>query len=323
MFPIFDLFCRNILGRDKMLTDLQKEIRYLKEEKNGIILAHNYQPQEIQEIADFIGDSLELCIKASEIKDKDLVVFCGVDFMAETAAILNPLKKIVIPDKNAECPMAHMLPAAEVRKYKKRYPSAAVVLYVNTLAEAKAEADVLCTSANALKVVESLEEDTILFGPDQNLAWYVAQQTDKEIIPIPEEGHCYVHKMFTPADILFQKEKYPEADVLVHPECNKEVQELTENVLSTGGMLKHVKKSSKKDFIIGTEVDMVTRIKREHPEKNPMPAFEEAICENMKLHTLEKVKNSLINEEFVVTVPEEIAQKALKAVQRMLDISLR
>ena len=174
----------------------QEEILKLKEEKNAIILAHNYQTQEIQEIADFLGDSLELCIKASQIEDADLVVFCGVDFMAETAAILNPSKKILIPDPQAECPMAHMLPAEDVIKYKKRYPQAAVVLYVNTLAEAKAEADILCTSANAAQVVESLDEDQILFGPDMNLASFVQKRTDKEIIPIPEVGYCYVHKMF-------------------------------------------------------------------------------------------------------------------------------
>ncbi|PKL68566.1 MAG: quinolinate synthase [Methanobacteriales archaeon HGW-Methanobacteriales-1] len=304
-----------------MLNQLQKEIIKLKKEKNAIILSHNYQPGEIQEIADFIGDSLELCIKASQIKDKDLVVFCGVDFMAETAFILNPDKKIVIPDADAECPMAHMLPAEEIRKAKKVYPDAAVVLYVNTLAESKAEADVLCTSANAIKVVESLKEDTILFGPDRNLAWFVSQHTDKEIIPIPKKGHCYVHKMFNPADIIIMKEKYPDAEVLVHPECDPEVQEVGDHVLSTGGMLKQVQESPNDTFIIGTEIDMSTRIKRENPEKNPIPAFDEAICENMKLHTLEKVKNSLLNEEFIVSVPEDIASKALKAVQKMLEIS--
>ncbi|MCK9151218.1 quinolinate synthase NadA [Methanobacterium alcaliphilum] len=304
-----------------MLKKIQEEILQLKEDKNAIILAHNYQTKEIQEIADFIGDSLELCIKATQITDKDLVVFCGVDFMAETAYILNPEKKIVIPDAGAECPMAHMLPAGEIKKAKKRFPDAAVVLYVNTLAEAKAEADVLCTSANAIKIVESLKEKTILFGPDSNLAGYVSQNTDKEIIPIPENGHCYVHKMFSPSDILLLKEKYPEAEVLIHPECDSEVQEMGDQILSTGGMLDHIHASNEKDFIIGTEIDMVTRIKRENPDKNPVPAFAEAICENMKLHTLEKVKNSLINEEFVVTVPEDTMKKALKSVERMLELS--
>jgi quinolinate synthase len=262
-----------------MLNELQKEIIALKKDKNAIILAHNYQTGDVQEIADFIGDSLELCIKATEIKDADLIVFCGVDFMAETAAILNPDKRIVMPDKDAECPMAHMLTAKEVIAYKKRYPDAAVVLYVNTLAEAKAEADILCTSANAVKVVESLKEDRILFGPDMNLAWFVSHQIkDKEIIPAPEGGHCYVHKMFNLGDLYFLREKYPDADILVHPECDPEVQEYADYILSTGGMMRHVAESNKKTFIIGTEVDLVTRLKRENPDKTIIPALEEAIC---------------------------------------------
>jgi quinolinate synthase len=305
-----------------MLNALQNEIIALKKEKNAIILAHNYQTGDIQEIADFIGDSLELCIKASQIKEADLVVFCGVDFMAETAAILNPNKKIVIPDKEAECPMAHMLTAEELRKYKERYPDAAVVLYVNTLAEAKAEADILCTSANAVKIVESLDAKRILFGPDMNLAWFVSHQVkDKEIIPAPEGGHCYVHKMFNLGDLYFLREKYPDADILVHPECDPEVQEYADYILSTGGMIKHVSESSKNTFIIGTEVDLVTRLRRENPNKTIIPALEEAICENMKLHTLDKVKNSLINKEFVVKVPSDIADKAKHSIDRMLNVS--
>ncbi len=305
-----------------MLNELQKEITALKKDKNAIILAHNYQTGDIQEIADFIGDSLELCIKASEITDKDLIVFCGVDFMAETAAILNPDKRIVIPDKAAECPMAHMLTADEIRTYKKRYPDAAVVLYVNTLAEAKAEADILCTSANAVKIVESLKEDRILFGPDMNLAWYVSHQIkDKEIIPAPEGGHCYVHKMFNLGDLYFLREKYPDADILVHPECDPEVQEYADYILSTGGMMKHVAESNKKTFIIGTEVDLVTRLKRENPNKIIIPALKEAICENMKLTNLSKVKNSLINQEFEVKVQKEIAEKSKIAIERMLKAS--
>jgi quinolinate synthase len=305
-----------------MLNDLQKEIIQLKEEKNAIILAHNYQTGDIQEIADFMGDSLELCIKASEIEDKDLVVFCGVDFMAETAAILNPEKKILIPDTQAECPMAHMLPASEIKKAKQRHSDAAVVLYVNTLAEAKAEADILCTSSNAVKIVESLDEHRILFGPDMNLAAYVSQFTDKEIIPIPEGGHCYVHKMFT-GEIFFLREKYPDAEILVHPECDPEIQEMADFVLSTGGMVNHVKESSKDTFIIGTEVDMVTRLRRENPDKTILPALSEAICKTMKLHTLQKVKNSLLNEEYIVTVDKEIVEKAKTAVERMIEISKR
>ena len=305
-----------------MLNELQKEIIALKKDKNAIILAHNYQTGDIQEIADFVGDSLELCIKASEITEAYLIVFCGVDFMAETAAILNPEKRIVLPDKEAECPMAHMLTANEVKTYKKRYPNAAVVLYVNTLAEAKAEADILCTSANAVKIVESLDEDRILFGPDMNLAWFVSHQLkDKEIIPAPEKGHCYVHKMFNLGDLYFLRDKYPDADILVHPECDPEVQEYADYILSTGGMIKHVNESNKKTFIIGTEVDLVTRLKRENPNKTIIPALKDAICENMKLTNLTKVKNSLINQEFEVKVPKEIADKAKVAIDRMLKAS--
>jgi len=304
-----------------MLTDLQKDIINLKNEKNAIILAHNYQPSEIQEIADFLGDSLELCIKASEIEDKDLVVFCGVDFMAETAYILNPSKKIILPDLEAECPMAHMLSSREVIQAKEKYPDAAVVLYVNSLADAKAEADILVTSANALKVVESLDEDKILFGPDNNLANFVGKQTKKEIIPIPEGGHCYVHKMFHEGDIAFVKEKYPNAEVIVHPECNMEVQSLADYVLSTGGMITRAKESDSEEFIIGTEIDLITRLNREIPDKKFYPLLDEAICKTMKLHSLEKVKNALINEEFEISVPEDISKKSLKAVQRMIDVS--
>jgi len=304
-----------------MLNKLQEEIISLKKEKNAIILAHNYQPKEIQEIADFLGDSLELCIKATEIEDKDLVVFCGVDFMAETASILNPQKKIVVPDRKAECPMAHMLHAEEIKEAKKKYPDAAVVLYVNSLATAKAEADILCTSANALKVVESLEEDKVLFGPDNNLANYVAKQTEKEIIPIPEGGHCYVHKMFHIGDVVFKKEKYPNAELIVHPECNMDVQELADHVLSTGGMLNQIKNSDSEEFIIGTEIDLITRLNREIPEKKSYTLLDDAICKTMKLHTLDKIKNSLENEIFEVVVDGEIAKKSLKAVERMIKVS--
>ncbi|MDI9438065.1 MAG: quinolinate synthase NadA [Euryarchaeota archaeon] len=302
------------------MNQLQKEILKLKKQKNAIILAHNYQTAEIQEVADFLGDSLELCLKASQIEDVDMVVFCGVDFMAETAYILNPDKKILLPDISAECPMAHMLPAKEVREYKRRYPDAAVVLYVNTLAEAKAEADILCTSANAVEAVESLSEKRILFGPDMNLASYVAQQVDKEIIPIPEGGHCYVHKMFQPTDIMVMKEKYPGAELLIHPECDQELQEMADQILSTGGMVHYVASSPSDTFLIGTEMDMVTRLSREYPDKTIVPLLSEAICANMKLHTLEKVKNSLITEKYQVVVDPEVANRARSAVERMLAL---
>ena len=303
-----------------MLSDLQ-EIKRLKKEKNAIILAHNYQTRDIQEIADFVGDSLELCIKASKIDESDIVVFCGVDFMAETAAILNPHKKILIPDTQAKCPMARMLNAEEVRKFKKMYPDTAVVLYVNTLAEAKAEAEILCTSSNAVKVVESIPQEKILFGPDRNLAWYVSKNVDKEIIPIPAQGYCYVHKLFDLGDLHFLKSKYHDAEILVHPECDPEVQNFADNVLSTGGMIRHVAQSPKKTFIIGTEVDMITRLRRENPDKIFIPALSDAICENMKVYTVKNVRNCILNEKFEVKVDDNTAKKAKVAIKRMIEVS--
>ena len=303
-----------------MLNHLQEILR-LKEEKNALILAHNYQPRDVQEVADFVGDSLELCIKALELEDPDMVVFCGVDFMAETAAMINPCKKILIPDAEAECPMAHMLSAEDIKRAKILYPDAAVVLYINSLAEAKAEADVLCTSANAVQVVESLPNEMILFGPDRNLAYYVSQRLDKKIIPLPEDGHCYVHKMFHEGYLHFLREQYPDAEMLIHPESDPEVQSLADEVLSTGDMVHHVARSQGETFIVGTEVDMITRLQRENPDKTFIPALNEAVCKNMKLHTVEKVKNSLLNEEVQVRVNEETAKKAKKAILRMFKAS--
>ena len=304
-----------------MTNELQNEIIQLKEEKNAIILAHNYQPKEIQEIADFLGDSLELCIKAKEVEDKEIIVFCGVDFMAETAYMLNPDKKVLIPDIEAECPMAHMLTGKQVKEAKERYPDAAVCLYVNSLGEAKAQADILCTSGNVKKVVESIEQDTILFGPDNNLGEFVQPFTDKKIIPIPGDGHCYVHKLFHKEDIEDARKKYPNAEIIIHPESNKDVQDMADYVLSTGGMLSHVRDSPKDEFVIGTEVDLITRLKSEFPEKTYYPLLEGAICGTMKLHTLEKVRDCLINEEPRIVVPEEIAEKSISAIEKMLEAS--
>ena len=304
-----------------MSSALHEEIKQLKKEKNAIILAHNYQPKEIQDIADFLGDSLELCIKASEIDDKDLVVFCGVDFMAETAYILNPDKKIVIPDLNAECPMAHMLPEEELLKAKEEHPDAGVILYVNSIAEAKQHADTLCTSANAVKVTESIPHEKILFGPDNNLGSHVQKKIDKEIIPTPKGGHCYVHKLFHVEDIELKREEYPNAIIICHPECNIDVQEACDEVLSTGGMLRYIAESDAEEFVIGTEIDMITRINSEVPGKKLYPLLEGAICETMKLHTLEKVRDALKTESPEIIVPDNVASKSLKAVQHMLDAS--
>lgn len=304
-----------------MNKSLQDEILKLKDEKNAIILAHNYQPKEVQEIADFLGDSLELCIKASEIDDKDLVIFCGVDFMAETAFILNPDKKIVIPTLEAECPMAHMLPEEELLKAKEAHPDAGVILYVNSIAEAKQHADTLCTSANAVKVAESLPHDKILFGPDRNLGTHVAKKSNKEFIYVPKDGHCYVHRLFAVEDVELKREQYPNAEIICHPECKMEVQNECDQVMSTGGMLKYIAESDKEEFVIGTEIDMITRINSEVPDKKLYPLLEGAICETMKLHTLEKIRDSLVNEAPEVTLPKEVADKSRKAVEHMLDVS--
>ena len=304
--------------------EIVERIKKLKKEKNAIILAHNYQPEEIQRIADFIGDSLELCIKAKET-DADIILFCGVDFMAETAKILNKDKKVLMPEiKDTECPMAHQLPPEVIENAKKGHPDAKVVIYVNTLASAKALADATCTSANADKIVNSFEENEILFGPDQNLGYYVSKKTDKKIIGMPEDGHCYVHKKFTADDVINIKKQYPNADVLVHPECNPEVQDLADYVLSTGGMLKHVLNSDKEKFIIGTECDMITRLNIELEKmgktKKLIPLRKDAICEPMKQMTLEKVEKCLIEEKYEITLDDEVIEKAKKAIEYMLNV---
>ncbi len=293
---------------------LREEIEKLKREKNAVILAHNYQLREVQEIADFRGDSLELARKAKNI-DADYIVFAGVDFMAETAAILNPDKTVLIPSRAASCEMAKYLTAERVREYKKRYPNAAVVLYVNSSAEAKAEADIVCTSANAIKVVNSLPNDTILFGPDSNLASYVAEHTDKRIIPLPPEGHCYVHTSFDPMDIP------RDGVIMVHPECPKEIRDMGDVVASTGGMVKYVRNSDAKRFVVVTERDMVERLRLEFPDREFIPAWSNAICLGMKKITLEKILFSLREEKYEIVVPEDIANRARRAIERMLEVS--
>ncbi len=301
---------------------IKNAILKLKDEHNAIILAHNYQREEIQLLADYIGDSLDLARYSTKV-DASLILFCGVDFMAETAAILNPKKTVLIPDPEARCPMAAQLPAQLVREAKREHPGAAVVLYVNTLAEARAEADVTCTSANAPLIVNALDEEEILFGPDRNLAWFVQQRSDKKITPLPDRGYCYVHRMFSPADIMLLKERYPDAEVLVHPECDPEVQNLASHICSTSQMLLRAKASPAKRFIIVTEVGLVDRLRREFPDKEFIPALETAVCKQMKKHTLEKLYLALRDKRHVVRVPPNIATKARAATERMLEISGR
>jgi quinolinate synthase len=300
---------------------LVDNILNLKKEKRALILAHNYQRSEIQDIADYIGDSIELCRRAMEEKEARIIVFSAVDFMAESAAILNPDKKVFIPSPGARCPMARMLPAEEVRLWKKEHPKVPVVLYVNTLAEAKAECDICCTSANAVKVVDSLDADTVLFGPDENLAWNVQQKTGKKVVPIPEGGFCPTHVLFLKEDILLLKEKHPDAVVAVHPECTPDVQSIANFVGSTSQICKYVGESSAKKYIIGTEVGIIHRMKKENPGKEFIPAYDLALCPNMKLNTLERIYLTLKEERNPVTVPKSVAKKGRRALERMVSIT--
>lgn len=299
------------------MGDILNEIKKLKAERNAIILAHNYQPPEIQDIADYLGDSLGLSRTASKT-DADVIVLCGVHFMAETAAILSPEKKVLLPDSNAGCPMADTLTPEKIRELKKKHPKAVVVCYVNTSAAVKAESDICCTSSNAVEVVESLKEDEIIFVPDMYLADYISRETGRKLIAW--EGCCPTHAGIKPEDILRQKSLHPKAEVIVHPECVPEVIDLADEVLSTEGMCTYVNKASTREFIIGTDVGILYRLRKENPEKRFYAASEESLCSTMKITTLEKVLHSLREMEYQVEVPEDIRTKAKQALDRMLEI---
>ena len=249
------------------MNTLQEKIIEIKKQKNALLLVHNYQVPEIQEIADFLGDSLELCRMAEKAEDVDMIVFCGVDFMAETAKVLNPDKKVIIPHAKAICPMAGMLSMDVLLDAKKKYPDAPVVLYVNTLAEAKAEATVVCTSANADKIVKKLGAKQVIFGPDKNLGYYVQKRVpDVELIYVPEDGHCRVHRFIGAGDEAMElKKQHPGSEVWAHPECEPEFQERADYVLSTGGMVKRAKETDAKVIIVGTEEGLIDRLQRENP----------------------------------------------------------
>lgn len=304
-----------------MTNEIIREIEELKKEKNAIILAHNYQPKEIQEIADFVGDSLELCIKANNVDEADIIVFCGVNFMAETASIISPDKKVLLPDNRANCQMADMVSLDELKKAKAEHPDCEVVLYVNSKAETKSEADIVCTSANAGKIVSSLKSDNFIFAPDHNLGIYSAKQSGKNPIIVPEDGHCYVHTMFKPEDIKKAREDYPNAKIVVHPECNDDVRQLADYVESTGGMVRLAKDPEIKQLVVGTEIDLATRLTRENPGKEFIPLRRDAFCLTMKIITLEKVLEALKEEKYEVVVDKEIAAKARVGIQKMLDLS--
>jgi len=301
--------------------NLKDKIQKLKKEKNAVILAHNYQRPEIQDIADYIGDSIELSRKAMEEKDAELIVFAAVDFMAESAAILNPTKKVLLPSLGARCPMAQMLTTDEIQRYKLKYPAAPVVLYVNTLASSKALCDICCTSANAVEVVNSLKSNTILFGPDRNLADYVSELTGKKLITIPEWGFCPTHVLFQPEDVLVLKMAHPEAVVMVHPECSSEMRKIADFVGSTSKMVRFAKNTPAKTIIVGTEKGLLYRLQKENPDKTFIMAYDGAVCPNMKLLTLDKIYYSLKNEKYVVKIPVSVAKKARKSLEKMFNLN--
>ena len=296
--------------------DHPEKIQQLKKKRNAIILAHNYQRADVQDAADFVGDSFGLSQKAVA-SGADVIVFCGVDFMAESAAVLNPEKTVLMPELLAQCPMAAMITPEALKLEKQKHPDAAVVCYVNTSAAVKAESDICCTSANAVKVVNSLEEQEIIFVPDRNLALYVAANTKKKIIPW--NGYCPTHHLILPGDILLEKEEHPDAQVLVHPECRPDVVALADKVLSTAGMLKYAAQSDAREFIIGTELGLLHRLRKENPQKKFYPATAYAVCSNMKMNTLGSIIRALEKNEHVIKVPENIRRKAKQALDRMLE----
>lgn len=295
-----------------------EKIRDLVKKRNAILLAHNYQPPEIQDVADLCGDSLELSIKASQT-DAAVIVFCGVHFMAETASILSPEKTVLLPNLTAGCPMADMITPDALKSKIEALPPMPVVTYVNSPAAVKALTTVCCTSANAVKIVNTLEEDELLMTPDKNLAMYTASKSDKKIHIW--DGYCPIHNNLTVEDVYAAKVKYPEAEFIAHPECPPGVLELADAVLSTSGMLRHARQSDKKEFIIGTEIGILYPLTQANPEKKFYPAAEKMECKDMKKITLEDIYISLDKMSGQVKVPEEIRKPAYEAVQRMIEFS--
>ena len=305
--------------------DLKAEIDKLRKKKNAVILGHYYQSGEIQDIADFVGDSLALAQWAAKT-DADVIVMCGVHFMGETAKVLCPDKKVLVPDFNAGCSLADSCPADDFAKFVKEHPDHTVISYVNTTAAVKAVTDVVVTSTNAKQIVESFPQDEkIIFGPDRNLGNYINSITGREMMLW--NGACHVHEQFSVVKILELKKQYPDADVLVHPECKGAVAKLADKVASTAGLLKHAVNSPKKDFIVATESGILHEMRKQCPEKNfiPVPPEDGSCacneCNFMRLNTLEKLYNTLKYEWPEVTVDAEVAKEAVKPIQRMLEIS--
>jgi quinolinate synthase len=297
-------------------AEIVEKISVLKKKRNAVILVHNYQLDEVQDIADFVGDSLELSQNAAKTA-ADVIVFCGVHFMAETASILCPDKVVLLPDMNAGCPMADMITAERLRAKKKEHPQAVVVCYINSSAEVKAESDICCTSANAVEVVESLGARDILFIPDEYLGHYVSARTGKKMILWP--GFCPTHVRIKPERIKELRQDYPQAKVLVHPECTPDVIALADEVASTSGMCRYAQREDVREMVVGTEIGIIHRLRKENPGKSFIPVSEQAICPNMKLTTLEKVLWALEEMGPEVKVPHQVRLKAIAAVDRMLQ----
>jgi quinolinate synthase len=299
--------------------NITEKINNLKKEKNAVILAHNYQLPEVQDIADFTGDSLGLSIQASKTK-ADIIVFCGVYFMAETAKIISPKKTVLIPDKDAGCPMADMITVEQLKKLKAEFPKAKVLCYVNTSAAVKAECDMCCTSANAVEVLTKAfkPDDEIIFVPDKFLADYAGRKTGRKVIAW--QGYCPTHAKILPENILKQKQLHPQAKVLSHPECRKDVLDLSDQVLSTEGIIRWVKFSKDKEIIVATEIGVIHRLQKDNPDKVFYPVSDLAVCPNMKKITLEKVLWSLENNKWEITIAEDIAKRARGSIEKMLAL---
>ena len=311
-------------------SKLKDEILKLKKEKDVIILAHNYQIPDVQDVADFTGDSLGLSRQAAKAKQK-IILFCGVKFMAETAAIISPEKTVLLPDLEAGCSLSDSITVDELRNWKKQHPDAIVLGYVNTTAEIKAELDYCCTSSNAVNVVNAIPEDKeILFLPDMFLGSYVAKMTGRKNMYI-WAGECHVHAGITPEDITKKLDSMKDAEFVIHPECgcttpfmydvaDGSFDDKKVSILSTDGMLKYVNESKSKNFVVATETGILYKMRKENPDKTFIPASDKAECQYMKMITLEKVYDALVNEKYVITVPKEIADKARLAINRMLEI---
>ncbi len=298
-------------------AELTEKILSLRKKRRAVILAHNYQLGEVQDIADFVGDSLELSQNAART-DAEVIVFCGVHFMAETVSILCPDKTVLLPDMNAGCPMADMVTAERLRRRKRELPGAIVVCYINSSAEVKAESDICCTSANAIKVIESLDAREILFVPDQYLGHYISTKTDKKMTLWP--GFCPTHMRIQPEHLKRLRREYPQAKVVVHPECRAEVIALADEVLGTGGICRYARREDIDTMIVGTEIGIIHRLRKENPGKKLIPASEQAICPRMKLITLESILWSLQEMAPEVKVAEEVRSRAKAAVHKMLEL---